>query len=122
MFEDLKKISKESEKEIDKIEDIVKKLREENKYLKSEKYKDTELKIMRQKLDDVYNDMNRGFPITKEENKEILKWCDEHDKMHQSQGDKRGGYYTYEFSPCAGLGIIGEVKCSCGEKFIFQNV
>lgn len=32
-----------------------------------------------------------------------------------------GGRYTYQFVPTS-IGTIGEVICSCGEKFTFQDL
>ena len=32
-----------------------------------------------------------------------------------------GGRYTYQFVPTS-IGTVGEVICSCGEKFTFQDL
>lgn len=76
--------------------DYVSKLREENKRLKKDYF--------------------RGFPISKKEKESIEKWADEHYKTC-----KRNIGYSYHFYPTP-LGVSGVVKCSCGEKFEFQEI
>ena len=105
-------------------------LQDQNKKLKEEHYRDTELQKMKEELDKVKADMYRGFPITEEEEKRIREWQDKHDaevhglktlkeKVHA--GGCIGGRYSYEFIPTS-IGVIGTVKCSCGKKFTFQDL
>ena len=54
-------------------------LQNQNKKLKEEHYKDTELQKMKEELERVRADMYRGFPISAEEEKRIKEWQDKHD-------------------------------------------
>ena len=105
-------------------------LEKENKKLKDAAYKNEELKKMQQHLERMQADYRRGFPITEAEEKAIEKWCNEHDrKAHGLKTDKDrlraggciGGRYSYEFIPTS-IGVLGEVKCSCGKKFTFSDL
>lgn len=50
-------------------EETIKYLREENKRIKDEKYKDSELTSMKRELEGVKGDLYRGFPISIKEKK-----------------------------------------------------
>lgn len=105
-------------------------LQEENERLKSEQYKDEELSKMREYVEKVDKDMNRGFPISEREEQRIKEWKLKHevedhgldtpDKRLKAQGCC-GGAYTYSFIPTS-IGTIGVVKCSCGKEFEFQKL
>ena len=108
----------------------IKYLEKQNKELLDEAYKDNKLKEMQDELNRMRADYRRGFPITEDEENAIKKWCDEHDrKKHGLKTDKDkmkaggciGGRYSYELTPTS-IGIIGEVKCSCGKKFCFREL
>ena len=105
-------------------------LQNQNKKLKEEHYKDTELQKMKEELERVRADMYRGFPISAEEEKRIKEWQDKHDaevhglktlKERVSAGGCIGGRYSYEFVSTS-IGVIGIVKCNCGAKFTFQDL
>lgn len=105
-------------------------LQNQNKKLKEEHYKDTELKEMKEELERIKADMYRGFPISEEEEKKIKEWQDKHDaevhglktlKERVHAGGCIGGRYTYEFVNTS-IGTVGTVKCSCGAKFTFQDL
>ena len=91
-------------------------LREENKHLKSEHYKDTELQSLQSKYDELKKDAHRGFPITEEESKRIYEWKYKHEMQEHPRAS-----YTYIFAPTA-LGLIGKIKCSCGAEFDFRKL
>lgn len=117
--------------------DAVSRLSEENKKLKDEAYKDNELSAMKKELSDTkkrfqeqMEDYNRGFPISAEENEKIEAWKKQHlAEDHRAKtlverlafGGAIGGTFKYEFTPTS-LGVIGSVKCSCGEEYIFQEL
>jgi hypothetical protein len=105
-------------------------LQNQNKKLKEEHYKDTELQKMKEELERVRADMYRGFPISAEEEKRIKEWQDKHDaeghglktlKERVRAGGCIGGRYSYEFVSTS-IGVIGIVKCNCGAKFTFQDL
>lgn len=107
----------------------IKYLEEENKTLKDETYKDSELTEMKEQYELMKNDLMRGFPISEEEKKHIEEWKKKHDKeahgittldQRLRAGGCIGGRYTYNFVPTS-IGVIGTIKCSCGEEFEFQN-
>lgn len=105
-------------------------LQNQNKKLKEEHYKDTELQKMKEELERVRADMYRGFPISAEEEKRIKEWQDKHNaevhglktlKERVRAGGCIGGRYSYEFVSTS-IGVIGIVKCNCGAKFTFQDL
>lgn len=96
-------------------------LQEENKKLKDSAYAEKEMAKMKDQLDTLFADYNRGFPISEHERKKVNAWKEQHEKEHPSGHGVSGGKYTYEFCP-TGLGTIGYVKCSCGKKFCFQDL
>lgn len=113
----------------DVYEKRIKYLEEENKKLKDEHYKDSEMQRMKTELKKVKDDLHRGFPISKEEEEKIKEWQLKHDaekhglktmEQRLRAGGCSGGRYTYQFVP-TGIGTVGEVICSCGEKFTFQD-
>lgn len=105
-------------------------LEEENKKLKDEHYKDSEMQRMKTELKNAKEDLYRGFPISEEEEKRIKEWQDKHDaevhglktlKERVHAGGCIGGRYSYEFVSTS-IGVVGTVKCNCGAKFTFQDL
>lgn len=105
-------------------------LQNQNKKLKEEHYKDTELQKMKEELERVRADMYRGFPISAEQEQRIKEWQDKHDaevhglktlKERVHAGGCIGGRYSYEFVSTS-IGVIGTAKCDCGAKFTFQDL
>ncbi|RHS76910.1 hypothetical protein DW953_04800 [Ruminococcus sp. AM45-2] len=105
-------------------------LQNQNKKLKEEHYKDTELQKMKEELERVRADMYRGFPISAEQEQRIKEWQDKHDaevhglktlKERVHAGGCIGGRYSYEFVSTS-IGVIGTAKCNCGAKFTFQDL
>ena len=114
---------------VDIYEKQIKYLKEENKKLKDEHYKDSEMQRMKTELKKAKDDLHRGFSISKEEEEKIKEWQLKHDaekhglktmEQRLRAGGCCGGRYTYQFVPTS-IGVIGEIICSCGEKFTFQN-
>jgi len=99
---------------------------EENKKLKEEKYKDTELAHMKAECDRMKEDYYRGFPISEEEYEKALNWMDDHEATKHTRckglprGGAIGGSYQWIFTPTS-IGTFGTIKCSCGEKFNFME-
>jgi hypothetical protein len=102
----------------------------ENKSLTDEYSKDEEIQKMNQQLDNMREDLRRGFPITEIENERIKTWKNEHEeKVHgitksskkMRYGGTIGGSYTYKFTPTS-IGVFGTVECSCGERFDFSEL
>ena len=94
----------------------IKSLEEENRLLKSEHYKDTELQNLQHKYEKIKKDAYRGFPITEEESKRIYEWKYKHEMQEHPRAS-----YTYIFAPTA-LGLAGRIKCSCGAEFDFRKL
>ena len=64
------------------------------------------------------------FIITNKECKEIDKWISNHIKQKHhgnSYAGAIGGRFTYQFIPTS-IGTVGEIICSCGEKFCFRDL
>lgn len=59
---------------VEAYEDTIKRLKEENRKLKDEVWKDEELQNMKEQLDKMKSDYNRGFNITEEEDTAIKEW------------------------------------------------
>lgn len=103
------------------------KLREENDKLKSEHYKDKELKNIEEKLEKLKSDLYRGFPIYENEEEAIKKWQKAHaKKMHPQPKTKKirkySGYsFGYEFVPFE-LGIAETCYCTaCRERALTES-
>ena len=116
---------------IESYEDTIERLKEENKKLKDEVWKDEELQNMKEQLAKMKSDYNRGFNITEKEDIAIKEWKKKHEEdVHslttpmaraQAQGAS-GGRYVYHFYPTA-IGCAGVVKCNaCGEEFVFSHL
>lgn len=94
----------------------IKSLVEENKRLKSEHYKDTELQNLQHKYDELKKDSYRGLPIIEREEKRINEWKYKHEMQEHPRAS-----YCYIFTPTS-LGVIGTIKCSCGAEFDFMKL
>lgn len=108
-------------------EEKIEYLKKEIKKLKDEHWKDNELQSMKEQYDKMKEDYYRGFPISKEEMEKIYAWQTKHEaekhprrKMAPLRGGVIGGSYTYHFTPTS-IGVFGSIRCSCGEKFTFQE-
>lgn len=110
----------------DAMATTIENLQKEIEHLKSEHYKDDELKSMKAKLEEARADLSRGFGISEEEHKAIREWIDNHEKTAHGdakfpRGGAIGGSYDYIFTPTS-IGVVGEVKCSCGASFTFSEL
>lgn len=82
--------------------------------LYDEKWADKTLQDMKKELEQTKQNMHRGFPITKAEEKKINNWILKHDEeIHNNFNHYHGasgGNYEYSFYP-TGLGTIGYCIC-----------
>lgn len=113
-------------KELEKVQDLITKLqwensilREENNNLKSEHYKDSELRSLQEKYDQLKKESINGFPITDEELKKIKEWQTTHKCKYRNT--RLCGIDEYIFGIIPGIGYNSYVKCNCGEKFCFYQ-
>lgn len=129
VLNDIKSLLEEKDKEIERLST-------ENEEMKKELYKDETILKMQEKIDDLKERISimrkasmRGFPISEEEQKKIEAW--EHKHLKKKHWDKEhdcpkydgaiGGRFSYHFIPTS-IGVVGEVRCSCGKKFCFQEL
>lgn len=61
------------------------------------------------------------FGFSEEEMAEAGKWTEKHYKETKHRGGAAGGNFSYIIIP-TGLGIIKEVKCSCGASHTIQDL
>ena len=113
----------------DDQEKTINRLRNQVKKLTDSQYKDKKLREMKDKLEAMQREYNRGFPITDKEWDAIETWKEKHDRevhglieCNERIGGAIGGRYTFEFIPCS-IGTIGTIRCGdCGEKFTFREL
>ena len=98
-------------------------LRETNTRLCNEHYKDELVADLRKQLTEIKKDMHRGFSISEEENDAICKWIEHHNQEahHGKAAGALGGRYTYCFCPTS-IGVIGTIRCNCGDGFCFREL
>ena len=78
---------------------------------------DEEYKRLKKEAEDAKKNLYNGFGIGDSEKKKIDEWIDKH-KPHPYTN---AHWITYKFTPTH-LGTIGEIECSCGEKFKFREL
>lgn len=70
------------------------------------------------------SDFAHTFIITEKENEAIEQWRKEHiATVHNGNNyfGAIGGELTYQFTPTS-IGVVGTVKCVCGESFEFASL
>ena len=112
-------IVKNVEDGLKKRDEEIARLREENKRLMEESYKDSELQMMKSKCKAMQEDLRRGFPITEDEDTKIREWIEKHlTKRHKLIVN---GQFKYEFQEFAEV-EFGTIICTkCGERFNFRQ-
>ena len=115
-------------REIDKIQETFnyllgenRVLREENKRLKDEHYKDEELAKLKAEIIKLEDKCMAGFSISEEEMTKITSWKVQHEQAHPMCRTAVGGRYTYSFTPTS-IGVIGKIECLCGDSFTFREL
>ena len=88
--------------------------------------KDEEIQKLKEQIEKMQESKQHSitFAITTEENEKIQKWIDAHiNEKHNGSyyAGAIGGMFTYKFTPTS-IGEIGEIVCSCGEKFCFREL
>ena len=114
----------------EKQEEENNRLKEENEKLKTGLFEKEEMARLKNEYNKMLKDCIRGFPISEEEQETIEHWKEQHElEKHNLKTFNQwlafqgvsGGRYTYVFTPTA-IGIVGEVKCTCGDSFEFQSL
>ena len=101
-------------------------LKEKIKELEDSHWKDEQFKKSMDDLNERKKDLDRGFPISKEDYDKAIDWIEKHEEAYHPmstsfpRGGAIGGSYTWEFTPTS-IGVFGSVKCSCGKNFTFQE-
>lgn len=112
-------IIKNVEDGLKKRDEEITRLREENKRLRDEAYKDSELQMMKSKCEAMQEELNRGFPITEDEDTKIREWIEKHfTKRHKLIVN---GRFKYEFQDFAEVSVGSVVCTECGESFTFRQ-
>lgn len=112
-------IVKNVEDGLKKRDEEIARLREENKRLMDEAYKDSELQMMKRKMQAMQEELNRGFPITEDEDTKIREWIEKHlTKRHKLIVN---GRFKYEFQDFAEVSVGSVVCTECGESFTFRQ-
>lgn len=88
--------------------------------------KDTEIQKLQNEIDEFKNRKRKGmaFVISPEEQELISEWKENHVKEKHNGSHYAGaigGRYSYRFVPTS-IGDIGEIICSCGEKYCFREL
>lgn len=114
-------IVKNVEDGLKKRDEEIARLREENKRLMEESYKDSELQMMKSKCEAMQEELNRGFTILEDEESMINIWVMNHMRnKHQTVGYSNG-QFKYEFQEFAEV-EFGTIICTkCGERFNFRQ-
>lgn len=118
---------KNGEKTSEEYEAAIKTLKDElndskHQYLNNLIERNLIVERLNKQLKDCQNDLNRGFPITEEEDLAINKWMKDHSAIkHNRACGCGGGSYSFVFIP-TGLGTIGYVSCTCGDEFVFREI
>ena len=104
-----------------KRDEEIARLREENKRLREEAYKDSELQMMKSKCEAMQEELNRGFTISEDEESMINIWVMNHMRnKHQTVGYSNG-QFKYEFQEFVEV-EFGTIICTkCGERFNFRQ-
>lgn len=99
-------------------------LQAENDKLKSEHYKDAEIQRLLSEVESWKKRVIGSFEISEDERLAIQEWKVKHvAEKHKGNGyaGAIGGRFTYHFTPTS-IGTIGEIVCSCGDKFCFKDL
>lgn len=114
-------IIKNVEDGLKKRDEEITRLREENKRLKDEAYKDSELQMMKSKCKAIKEELNRGFQISEDEELMINAWMTSHVINEHKRFGTRNGQFKYEFQDFAEVSVGSVVCTECGESFTFRQ-
>lgn len=100
-------------------------LRKENKYLRSENYKDSELQKMQEVLDNYKALHKGGFWISEDQQNRLNEWHRRHNiEAHGSEHPyfgASGGELTYCFTPTE-IGAFLKARCTCGAEIDLDDI
>ena len=116
-------------KNVNKLKDYIVKLKNQRDKAWEElrEYnKDDEIQKLQEKINELKNRKSEelNFNISKEELAKIKEWEEKHIKEKHNgsyYAGAIGGRFTYSFT-LTSIGDVGEVVCSCGEKFCFREL
>ena len=114
-------IIKNVEDGLRKRDEEIARLREENKRLREENYKDSELQMMKSKCEVMQEDLNRGFPISEDEDAKIREWIGQHLTKRHKLMVNGNGRFKYEFQDFSEVSVGSVVCTECGESFTFRQ-
>ena len=114
-------IIKNVEDGLKKRDEEIARLREENKRLRDEAYKDSELQMMKSKCEAIQEELNRGFTISEDEESTINLWMASHVVNKHKRFNYKNGQFKYEFQEFAEVEIGSVVCIECGESFTFRQ-
>lgn len=114
-------IIKNVEEGLRKRDEEIVRLREENKRLKDEAYKDSELQMMKSKCEAMNEELNRGFQISEDEELIISAWMTSHVINEHKRFGTRNSQFKYEFQDFAEVSVGSVVCTECGESFTFRR-
>lgn len=78
---------------------------------------DEEYNRLKKEADEAKRELYNGFGISDSEKTQIDAWI----KKHCANYNNNAHWVSYKFTP-TNLGTIGELECSCGDKFIFRDL
>lgn len=116
-------IIKELTASVELLQKDYKNTRETIQRLKAEAYKDDEIKRLTAKITELEDGISYGYPVSKEEWGEIVKWQRSWFKRKRGSDTYTGaidGAFIYQFRPTS-LGIIAKVIAPDGEAFVFRD-
>ena len=115
MINKVKKALEDIEKQYQKQEKKLERAEAALKEFKSQVYKDEQMRNMKETLDIMSKDYYRGFPISKEQKKEIDEWIKEHENKYH------GGYPCYHGINNSGYSYRFQIKITGIEANIICN-
>lgn len=112
------------EEDFNEQEYLIKRLRNKIQEYETTINADSRVQEVMEENKKLRQDYHRGFPISEEEQKNIDNWIEKH--TQEKHGGNRyagaiGGRYTFKFTPTS-IGIIGTIRCSCGDTFTFSDL
>lgn len=108
------------------------KLKNENEKLKNGYFELEYIKKCKDEIQELNEILSQKhfFDISEDEQQRIDDWCKKHDEEKHGADYKNnkfryggaiGGAYTYCFTPTS-IGVIGSIKCTCGDEYIFREI
>lgn len=96
---------------------------EELNRVKNEKFKDEEIMRLKEKINQLESSFS-DFALNRTEMSAVESWIEKHiEEKHggNTYAGAIGGRFSYVFVPTS-LGVIGTIRCGCGEEFCFRDI